>query len=58
LAALAAAGQPIVDVKGDLWWIGVDDRGVELEIIGFVDADDDALVIIKHVMPTAFRRKR
>jgi len=36
-----------------LVWIGLDDRGVELEIVG-LDLPD-AIVII-HVMPTALRR--
>jgi hypothetical protein len=35
-----------------LVWIGVDDRGIELEIVALVLAD--ALVVI-HVMPTALR---
>jgi hypothetical protein len=35
-----------------LGWIGVDDRGIELEIVAMVLAD--ALVVI-HVMPTALR---
>ena len=35
-------------------WIGDDDRGVELEIVA-IDLPDMLLVI--HVMPTAFRRK-
>jgi len=35
-------------------WIGVDDRGLELEIVGVV-LDDGTLLII-HVMPTSFRR--
>ena len=36
-----------------LIWIGVDDRGIELEIVALVLAD--AFVVI-HVMPTALRR--
>jgi len=35
-----------------LAWIGVDDRGLELEIVALVLAD--TLVVI-HVMPTALR---
>ena len=58
LAAMRSAGMPVVDERGDLWWIGADDRGVELEIVGFVDQNDSTTVVIKHVMPRAFRRKK
>lgn len=34
-------------------WIGPDDRGVELEIIGVVEPD---YLLIIHVMPLHFRR--
>ena len=36
-------------------WVGVDDRGVELEIEAALPADEDILHVI-HVMPTALRR--
>jgi hypothetical protein len=35
-----------------LVWIGVDDRGIELEIVALVLAD---AVVVIHVMPTALR---
>ena len=38
-----------------LVWIGVDDRGIELEIVALLLSN--ALVVI-HVMPTALRRPR
>ena len=38
-----------------LFWKGIDDRGLELEIAG-VEFDDEILII--HVMPTNFRRGR
>ena len=38
-----------------LVWIGLDDRGIELEIVA-LDLPDEWLVI--HVMPTALRRDR
>ena len=38
-----------------LFWTGIDDRGLELEIAA-VEFDDEILVI--HVMPTNFRRGR
>lgn len=36
-------------------WVGVDDRGVELEIIGVVLPE---YLLIIHVMPTQYRRTR
>ena len=37
-----------------LFWTGIDDRGLELEIVG-VEFEDEILII--HVMPTNFRRR-
>ncbi|MCL2541078.1 MAG: hypothetical protein FWE71_01295 [Nocardioidaceae bacterium] len=37
-------------------WIGLDNRGVELEI-GAVVVDGGETLLILHVMPTALRRK-
>jgi hypothetical protein len=58
LAAMEAAGEPEVvsAVEGldpRLVWVGPDDRGVVLEVIG-VDLPDYLLII--HVMPVALRR--
>lgn len=36
-------------------WLGLDDRGVELEIVAVVLPGE---LLIVHVMPTALRRKR
>jgi hypothetical protein len=36
-------------------WLGVDDRGIELEIIGIVLPDE---YLIIHVMPTALPKGR
>jgi len=36
-------------------WVALDDRGLELEIIGVVLED---YVLITHVMPTSLRRRR
>lgn len=47
------AGAPGEDDR--LLWIGVDDRGVELEVIG-IDLPD--YLLIMHVMPYACRRNR
>jgi hypothetical protein len=39
-------------------WVGPDNRGLELEIIGvLVDIDGDRAMLIIHAMPTALRRK-
>jgi hypothetical protein len=37
-----------------LFWVGVDDRGLELEIAG-IELEDEILVV--HVMPMNFRRR-
>jgi hypothetical protein len=37
-----------------LFWIGVDDRGLELEIAGIEFADE---ILVIHVMPRNFRRR-
>ena len=58
--AIANAGEPTRipatdgQVEDRLSWIGVDDRGAELEILG-VETPDYVLII--HVMPTALRRR-
>jgi hypothetical protein len=59
LAAMHAAGEPqVIPADGDLderlLWIGEDDPGVELEVIG-IDLSDYVLII--HVMPRAHRRR-
>jgi hypothetical protein len=38
-----------------LVWIGVDDRGIELEVVALVLAD---AVVVIHVMPTALRSRK
>jgi len=37
-----------------LTWVGTDDRGLELEVIGI---DDDYEILIIHIMPTVFIRR-
>lgn len=45
---------PVTDtVDARLVWIGLDDRGVELEIVA-LDLPD--AVVVVHVMPTSLRR--
>jgi len=56
-AALASAGDPFFDDRGDLNWLGSDDRGLELHIVGFIAAEDPNLVVIKHVFPLALKEK-
>ncbi len=51
-------GEPIVSQATDdraerRTWIGNDDRGLELEIVAVVLADE---LLVIHVMPTALRR--
>ena len=60
LAALNNAGAPKVvsapsaDLDDRLVFIGVDDRGVELEIIA---VQTPRFLYVIHVMPTQFRRR-
>ncbi len=51
--ALLDAGEPRHDEEGKLVWVGTDKRGRELHIVG-VPLPDEDLVLIIHVMPTAF----
>lgn len=51
--AVLAPGNDGEEVKW--YWQGVDDRGLELEIIG-IEMPDQILII--HVMPFNFRRRR
>ncbi|WP_375001929.1 hypothetical protein [Aeromicrobium sp. CTD01-1L150] len=37
-------------------WVGTDERGLELEVVG-AQIDDD-LILVFHVMPTNYRRNR
>ena len=43
-----------VDGRTEVKWIGKDNRGLELEIIGVIEEDR---VLIVHVMPNSFRRR-
>ena len=53
--ALKRSGEPSEQHDGTLLWIGTDDRGRELELVG-VPLPDEDLVLIIHVMPTDFRK--
>ena len=35
-------------------WVGIDDRGLELEVVGVLKPD---CLLVIHVMPTRFRRR-
>jgi len=50
--AIRTSGQN--EFEHRLFWVGVDDRGLELEIAG-IEFEDEILVI--HVMPMNFRRR-
>lgn len=59
-AAIDAAGAPTVIPGREggasrLLYVGVDDRGVELEIIAIEQPDLDRLLVV-HVMPRQYRR--
>jgi hypothetical protein len=54
LAAMASSGPP--QLLGDrLLYIGVDDRGVELEVIGVADDKERVDLVVIHAMPTRWR---
>lgn len=60
IAAMDRAGEPTRfpsegDLDERLLWIGEDDRGVVLEIIGI---ELPGYLLIIHVMPYGYRRKR
>lgn len=62
IAHVVATNEPTVGVRpsgeSEYVWIGEDDRGLELEVIGvIVDVDRDPTMLIIHAMPTALRRK-
>jgi hypothetical protein len=51
------AGDPVIE--GDaMVYIGLDDRGVELEVVAVPDDKHDGGIAVIHAMPTALRRKR
>lgn len=55
LAAILNAGEP--EECGDAWvYVGIDDRGIELEIVVVPDDRDTDGYAIRHAMPTSFRR--
>ena len=62
IAHVVSTSQPTVGVRPsgepEYCWIGEDDRGLELEIVGvLVKTDGEPTMLIIHAMPTALRRK-
>jgi hypothetical protein len=56
IEAMAAAGKPAV-IGDQLHYVGVDVRGVELEIVAVPDDRNPGGLAVIHAMPTSFRRK-
>ena len=59
---MVSTSQPTVGARPsgepEYCWIGEDDRGLELEIVGvLVKTDGEPTMLIIHAMPTALRRK-
>ncbi|MGB3676878.1 MAG: hypothetical protein WA988_20805 [Candidatus Nanopelagicales bacterium] len=46
--------KPIFTMRNRTYWLAMDSRGVELEII---TVEDDAQVVVIHCMPHALRQK-
>lgn len=62
IAQVVSTSQPSVGIRPsgetEYCWVGHDDRGLELEIIGvIVETGGEQAVLIIHAMPTALRRK-
>ena len=64
IAAVIGTIEPTVGTRPsgepEFSWVGPDDRGRELEIMGVlvdVDIDGEPAMLIIHAMPTALRRK-
>lgn len=56
LAAMVNAGEPVL-VGDPLLYLGLDDRGVELEVVAVPDDSGLADLTVIHAMPTALRRR-
>lgn len=57
LAAMQAAGTPTLVGEDQLLFVGVDDRGVKLEIIAVPDDSGRATLTVIHAMPTLYRER-
>lgn len=63
IAHVIAAAVPVYGTRPtgerEARWVGIDDRGIELEIVDIPDAADKAgnpVTLIIHAMPTALRK--
>ncbi len=54
--AMVSAGEPTV-VGDQLHYLGIDGRGVELEIVAVPDDRNPGGLAVIHAMPTGFRRR-
>jgi hypothetical protein len=57
LEAMVQAGEPAV-IGDQLYYVGVDGRGVELEIVAVPDDRRPGGLAVIHAMPTSFRRRQ
>jgi len=57
-AAILNAGEAVLDDDGALSWVGLDDRGIELEIVAVPDDRHIGDWAGIHAMPTEFREGR
>lgn len=55
--AIASAGEPILTDDDKLIYIGIDSRGVELEIAAVPDDTSPGGLAVIHAMPTYYRTK-
>lgn len=54
LEAMADAGEPVV-IGDQLYYVGTDSRGVELEVVAVPDDRNLGGLAVSHAMPTSFR---
>lgn len=51
LAAMRHSGVPTIQPDGSLLYVGRDTKGRLTEVLAFVAAEDDQLLIVFHAMP-------
>lgn len=54
-AALRNAGMPVAVIGDRLYFVGIDSRGVELEMIAVPWHKDDDHLLVIHAMPSMWR---
>ena len=57
MAAMVDAGVPTLVGEDQLLYVGIDDRGVELEVIAVPDDRRPGQLAVIHAMPTSYRRR-